>query len=116
MIGLRNNHLDKDDPWSGILADTDLAVRSMCHTMLQSTSIQMVLVHDMILNTPFVIYWESVMRRKQQPINKNNQNKNINCKPHYYTVREKVLVCDKKLTKYEEPYKVLYPITKVCKL
>ena len=53
------------------------------------------------------------MRRKQQPIFKNNQNDNINFKPHYYTVREKVLVCDQKATKYEEPYKVLYPIPKV---
>ena len=36
------------------------------------------------------------MRRKQQPINKNNQNENMNRKPHYYTVREKVLVRNKK--------------------
>ena len=98
MIDLKNNHLVKDDFWSGILAATALEVRSMCHTTLQATTIQMLFVHDMILNTPLVVYWESVMRRKQQPINKNNQNENKNRKPHYYTVREKVLVCKKKRT------------------
>ena len=35
--GLQNNDLDKDDPWSGILAATDFAVQSTYHTRLQAT-------------------------------------------------------------------------------
>ena len=53
------------------------------------------------------------MRRKQQPINKNTQNVNINRKPPYHTVCEKVLVCDQKADKYEDPYKGLYQIIMV---
>ena len=33
---------------------------------------------------------------------------------HTCKVREKVLVRDKTVNKYEEPYKGPYPITKVC--
>ena len=46
-------------------------------------------------------YWIKIIRMKN------------NRKPHNYRVREKVLVCDKKVNKYEEPYKGPYPITKV---
>ena len=88
------NYLYKNDPWSDILAATDLAISSMCHTKLQATPIQLVFVHGMIFENPFIVYLEAVVIRKQQPINKKNQNENINHKPHYYTVREKVLVCD----------------------
>ena len=34
---LKNNHLNKDDPWSGILAATTFSVCSTYHTMLQVT-------------------------------------------------------------------------------
>ena len=61
----KNNHLDKNDPWLGILAAVDLTVRSMCYIMLQATPIQMLFVHDMILNTLFIVYWEAVMRGKK---------------------------------------------------
>ena len=31
---LKNNYLDNDEPWSGILADKDFAVQNMYHTIL----------------------------------------------------------------------------------
>ena len=42
----------------------------MYHTMLQATPIQMVFEHDMMLNTPFIAYWVSISKSKQQLINK----------------------------------------------
>ena len=65
----------------------------MYHTTLQDTLVRMVFGHDMILNTPFVDYWESSRRCKQELIDKNNQHENKNRKPHNYRVCEKVPVC-----------------------
>ena len=73
---------------------------------------QMVFRRDTILNTPI---WEAIRRRKQQLTDKNNQNKNKNCKLHNYIVCEKVLVRDKRANKYKESYKVPYLIAKVRK-
>ena len=50
----QKKYLDEDDPWSGIIAATNLSVHSMYHTMLQAMSGQLVFGCDMILNTPFV--------------------------------------------------------------
>ena len=72
---------------------------------------QMVFRRDTILNTPI---WEAIRRRKQQLTDKNNQNKNKNCKHHNYRVFEKVPVCNNKSEKYEDPFKSPYPITRVC--
>ena len=63
---LQNNYLDKDDPWSGILAATDFAARSTYRTTLQATSYQLVFECDMILNTPFIADWEAIRLRKQK--------------------------------------------------
>ena len=59
--------------------------------MLQATPGHLVFGWNMILNTIFVDYWEASIILKQEIIDKNNQNKNKNCKLHNYIVREKVL-------------------------
>ena len=75
--------------------------------MLKAIPRQLVFGRDMILNTPVITDWESNRRRKILRIDKNNQNKNTNRKPHNYRLRGKVLVRNKKAKKYEEPYKLL---------
>ena len=82
--------------------------------MVQATPIQQVFGSDMKLNTPFMNDWEYNRRCKQLLIDKNNQNQHTNRKPHNYRVHDKVPVRNKKSNKYEEPYKLPYPITKVC--
>ena len=86
----------------------------MHHTVFQSTPGQLVFGCDMMLNIPFIKIWGAIRRCKQQLIEKNNQLENINCQLYTYIVREKVLVGNKTVNKYEEPYKGPYPITKVC--
>ena len=54
-IWLKNNYLDLDDRWSGILADTAFALQITYHTMLQSTPVQLVLGRDMRLSTPLFL-------------------------------------------------------------
>ena len=92
MFDLKNNHLDEDDPCSGILAATAFAVRSTYHTTLQATPVQLVFGHDMILNTPFIADWVAIRLRKQKIIDNNNQLENKNRKPNIYRIRDKVLV------------------------
>ena len=64
MFDSQKNYLDEDEPWAGILAATAFVVHSMYDTKLWATPGQLVLVCDMILNTPFVTDWEDIMRCK----------------------------------------------------
>ena len=98
MLKFQNNYLDKDEPWSGILAAISFTLRSTCHTMLQATPVQRTFGRDMALHTPFFADWEAIRRRKKQLIENNSQNVNKNSKMHIYKVRERVLVRDKKRT------------------
>ena len=112
-VWLTNIYLDKDDPWSGILAATDFSVRSTYHTFLQATPRQLDFGRDMIFNTPCVAYWKSIRLHKQKMTDKNNPLEHKNHKPHIYSIQDKVLVRNKKANKYENPYVGPYPITKV---
>ena len=38
-FNLKYNYLDKDEPYSGILADTDFAIRRTYHTTFQATPV-----------------------------------------------------------------------------
>ena len=87
MSNLQNNYLNDDDNLSSILA---------------------------ALNTPFIAEWGAIGGRKQQIIYLKNSNNN-NRKPQSYKVRENLIVRDKNANKYENPYKVPYPITNVWK-
>ena len=67
----------------------------------------------MILNTPIIAGWEAIKLRRHKMIYKNNQIENKYLKPHIYRIGYKVLVRNKKVNKYEEPYIGPYPITQL---
>ena len=67
----------------------------------------------MILNTPFIADWEDIRLSKQIIIDKNNQLENKNRKPHTYIIRDRVLVCNKKVDKHEKPHRGAYLITQL---
>ena len=92
MFDLKNNFIDEYDPWSGISAATYFASISTYHTMSQATLSQLVFRRDMILNTPFVYEWGDISIRKEELMDKNNQNNNKNPKLHNYRVHKKVLM------------------------
>ena len=74
MFDLKNNYLDEDYALSGIIAATKFSVRSMYHTTLKTTPGQMVFVHSMVLNEPFIAYWEIIKGHTKQLIKKNKKN------------------------------------------
>ena len=62
---MKNDYLDEDVPWLGILAATYFAELSMYHTTLQAMSCQLFFGRDMILNIPLIEEWEYIRLRKQ---------------------------------------------------
>jgi transposase InsO family protein len=72
----KNDDLDPDDPWSGILAAAMFAMRATYHTTLQATSAQLVFGRDAILNTKFEADWNFIKQNKQKVIHTNNVKEN----------------------------------------
>ena len=75
MFDLQNNYLNEDDPWAGIITDTDVDIQTFYHNKLQSMTIQLVLELSMIIKPPFVDYWGYVRRYNQELMDQNNKNK-----------------------------------------
>ena len=105
MFDLKNKYLDKGYPLSDILSATDFSICSVYHTIFQATPDQLVYMHDIIPNNPFISHWGNLRRRKQQIIYKRTKAKIKNRKWHNYIVHKKVLVQNKKADKYEYPHK-----------
>ena len=55
---IQNAILNKDDPWSGILATTMFTMRATVHTTLQATTSQLVFGQDSMLNITHDTNWK----------------------------------------------------------
>ena len=75
MFDLKNKYLDEGYTWLDILAATDFSICSVYHTMFQATPDQLVYVHDIISDTPFIYHSGNLRRRKQQIIYKRTKTK-----------------------------------------
>ena len=64
MFHLKNNYLDDEYPWEGILEATSFAVVSTYHTMFKFITSQLMSRVDMMLNKHFIYDWEANSRRK----------------------------------------------------
>ena len=62
---LKNNYLDEEDNWAGILADNYFMLWIMYHKILQATPCHTVFRHDMIVSIHLIYDWEAIRRRKQ---------------------------------------------------
>ena len=110
---LESNYLNEEDPWTGILATTVFAVRSMYHTTLRKTPGQLVFGRDMIFNIQHVANWEFIRQNKQCRIDKNNKAENAKRIDHQYKEGDLVLLLHGAKNKYEAPYKGPYCILQV---
>ena len=68
--------LEMDNPWEGILVAVIFALRSMVHTTLRDTPMQLVFGQDAILNILHEANWQLIKRLKQEQINKNSSKEN----------------------------------------
>ena len=101
---LQDSYIDEDDPWTGILSAAAFAVRSTYHTTLQKTPGQLVFGRDLMFNIKHVANWESIRKRKQDIIDKNNERENAKRKRHTYNIGDKILLRKGTEFKYEQPY------------
>ena len=97
---VQNTILDKDDPWSGILAANMFAVRATVHTTLQATPSQLVFGRDSMLNITHDTNWKLIKERKQKLIKAGNARENRTRIPHTYKTGDKVLIKNEQATKY----------------
>ena len=67
-----NLELDEEDPWSGILASVQFAMRATVHTTLRANPMQIVFGRDAMFNIPFGADWTNIRKRKQMVIERNN--------------------------------------------
>ena len=108
-----NPYLDLDDPWSGILTAALFAMCSTYHTTLRAMPGQLIFGRDMILNMQYLADWTAIKAHKQQLICKNNIIKNSKHIPHQYKVRDKVMLENHQVNKYEQLYKGPYLVMQV---
>ena len=105
--------VDKDDPWSGILAATMFAVRATYHTTTQATPMQLVFQRDAILNIPYQANWDMIRKRKQDKIKENNIRENKKRKKHTYRPSDAVLYKRETGAKFDPIWDGPYPIKEI---
>ena len=69
-FNIKETYIDKDDPWSGILAVEAFLIRSTTNKLKIYITRQLLLGCDMILPIKHKVYWELIRQRKQVQINK----------------------------------------------
>ena len=62
---LEDTHMDKNDPWGGILAATAFAARLTCHTALQATPGQLLFGGDMMFDIEHMANWQAIKERNR---------------------------------------------------
>ena len=94
---LRTNDLDNftfdpADPWGDILANVAWALRSLTHSTLNATPGQLVFSRDMLFDLKYVADWQSIRKRKEQQVRRDNARENSKRTSYSYKVGGKVLV------------------------
>ena len=82
---------DPTNPLDSILAAISFALRATTHTTLQASPTQLAFGRDHILNVKFEVDWQTICKRKQQMINKNNERENNNRIQYEYKEGQKSL-------------------------
>ena len=89
---IANLHLDMDDPWTELLASVAWAVCNTYQTTLDATPEQLIFNMDMIIPIKFAVEWDTMRKRKQEIIDKNNIRKNSTRIEHDFKVGNKILI------------------------
>ena len=87
-FNISQTYVDKNDPWTVILAASAFVIFSTTNRLKVYSTVQLVFGHDMILPIKCVVDWELILQKKKTHINKDNIRKNRNRVDHYYKVRD----------------------------
>jgi hypothetical protein len=83
--------IDKDNPWSGVLAAVIFAIRATYYTTTQAIPTQLVFGRDAILNTNLMRIGDSFANGNNIWLIKTIKRKTNKKNPHHYKVRDKIL-------------------------
>ena len=108
----KNDSLDEDDPWTGILTAVSSAVRSTYSTVRQASPMELVFGRNTFHNTKFAADWEYLRERKQTLMSKDNKRENKTRIAHTYRENDSVMVKQHHAAKYggpqyEGPFKIV---------
>ena len=95
-----NEGIDKNNPWSGILAAVAFAVRATVHTTTQASPSQLIFGRDAMINIRHIANWKFIEDQKRNQILVNNNAENSKQLPHTYKKGDLVLVKAKQTCKY----------------
>ena len=94
-------NVDKNDPWTGILAAAAFEIRSTTSGQKCYSPVQSMFVRNMIIPIKYRVYWELIHQRKQMQNNRDNACKNKHRFDYDYKVGDKVMLTDYTAYKYK---------------
>ena len=110
---IKETYVDKDEHWSGILAAAEFAIISTENRLKGYSPGQLVFSREIILPIKYTVDWELIHQWKQIKINKNSIRKNSKIVERNYKVRNKVILNNNDVLRYETPYKVPFELSGV---
>ena len=108
---MTQDHVDKDDPWSGVLGAAAFVMISTLTSLKGYCLGKFVFGRDMILPIEHTVDWELTCQRNQTQINKYNIHENRNQVDQDYNVGDKAMLNNHAAYKYETSYKGPFVIT-----
>ena len=91
-LNIKETYVDKDNPWSVILAASEIAILSTTNRLKGYSPGLLVFVRDIILWIKQKVYWELIRQQKQTQIHKDNILKTSKIVYHDYKVGDKVIL------------------------
>ena len=111
IFNIQQNCVDKNYPWTGILA---AAAFEICSTTSRQKGYgpgQLIFGRDMILPKKHSVDWKFIRKIKQTQINIDNNRENKHRFDYYYKMGYEVMITYHTSYKYETPYKGPFLIT-----
>ena len=104
-------YVDKNDPWTGILAESAFLIRSTNNRQKIYSPGQLIFGRDMIIPIKYRVDWVLLCQKKQMIINRDKTQENRNRVDYDYKVGDDVILTNNTAYKYEMPYKGPFVIT-----
>ena len=99
-FNIHQTYVDKNDPWTGILAAAAFAIHSTTNRQNVNCPGQFIFGRDMILPIKHRVDWELIRQQKQTQINRDNTQENKHRVEYDYKVGDKFILANHTAYKY----------------
>ena len=104
-FNVQQSYIDKDDPWTVILAAAAFAIISTISRQNGYSTGQLICFLGMILPIKHRVDRELICQQKRMQINRDNSRKKEHIVEYDYKVVDKLMLTNHTAYKYETPYK-----------